>query len=251
MHLNIFNLSIYFKMNVMNVMIEKIMKLFDKIYKKGNNIKKSFEALDLYNIFRKLEKFTRVPILKKLVYEIVKFIGKDKAVEIGVGTGLWIKVLRKYGIDIIGIDRYDTYYRKLKEEEVFKYNNLKYILDKNYSTPYYVKNYHDGIKLLENRNVIIFMWTEIHHVKKNNKIEPYDYVYLKNFKGDKFIFVGEFPYSVDNDMIDLKYDPKDNDVSLTGSMKFFREMRKNWKIKKVIPFRFAGTHDKLYFFTRK
>lgn len=232
------------------------MKIFDIVYRDGyeilknnNNDNMAFDVFDYYMKNIKLENYTRVPILKKLVYEIVKFIGKDKAVEFGIGTGLWMKVLRKYGIDIIGIDKYDTEYRNLKEKKIVDFGKFKYILDKNYSIPYYVKNYKEGIKLTKDKNVIIFMWPEIH--RKNNKEEPYDYVYLKNFKGNKFIYVGEFPLSVQDDMIDLREDPEDSDATLTGSMKFFREMRKNWKIKKVISFRFAGTHDKLYLLVRK
>ena len=211
----------------------KIFKRIKKDFAKNFNdlLKKDYN--DKFDLFKKLTFYMAWVIpSKKLINEMVQFIGDDHVLEIGSGSGLWVYLLRLKGVTITPseISKYFKYKNSLNlkiDDRILKFPKT-FVPKKDYI----LKVSSNDLKLT---NVLMFMWP-LRGDKSN-----YSDIYLKKFKGDKVIYVGEEPWDYETSF------PR-----ATGSRNFFRELKKNWKLQKVVEYeKDLSLKDKMYLYVRK
>lgn len=95
---------------------------------------------------------------EKAIHKLVEFIGQDKCLEVGAGSGLWSKLLELNGVDIVATD--------IGNEKFTK----SFTIIKTLSAQEAVKTYKD-------RNVLFLCWS---------RVDP-----TQEFTGDKIIYIGE------------------------------------------------------------
>ena len=198
-------------------------KNFDDLLKKNYSEKMKF-------LFKLVYYLAWVIPSKKIINEMVQFIGDDHVLEIGSGSGLWAYLLRLEGVNITPteISKYFKYKNSLnlKIDDRILYFPKTFIPKKDYI----LKVSPNDLKLA---NVLMFMWP-LRGDKSN-----YSDIYLKKFKGDKVIYLGEEP--IDG-----------NIPTTTGSRNFFKELKKNWKLQEVIEYeQNYALNDKMYLYIRK
>lgn len=200
-------------------------KNFDDLLKKNYSEKMKF-------LFKLVYYLAWVIPSKKIINEMVQFIGDDHVLEIGSGSGLWVYLLRLKGVTITPseISKYFKYKNSLNlkiDDRILKFPKT-FVPKKDYI----LKVSPNDLKLA---NVLMFMWP-LRGDKSN-----YSDIYLKKFKGDKVIYVGEEPWDYETSF------PR-----ATGSRNFFRELKKNWKLQKVVEYeKDLSLKDKMYLYVRK
>ena len=99
---------------------------------------------------------------QKVIDDLKRFVGNDTVLEIGSGKGLWAYLLKSIGINVIATDikKYQSSFTDIEEMDSIKAVN-KYL----------------------NANVLMFIWPSYD--------ESWAYEALKNFHGNKVIYIGE------------------------------------------------------------
>ena len=123
---------------------------------------------------------------------LAQFIGKRRVLEVYAGTWLYAKLLKDENVDIVATDLNSFSYseRKSTFTDVEKLNSIDAVIK--YPT-----------------DVLLMCWPP-----KDYSSDKMDYQCLKEFKGDYFIFIGEFD-------------------GCTGSEELMNEINRNWKLSKT------------------
>ena len=154
---------------------------------------------------------------KKSLQKVKRFIGSDQVLEIGSGYGLWAKLMKDMGINVIATDA-------LSDPEQKKYRPL----DKTFTE---IENltHSDAINKYGSANVLMLSWPPYLCSMAAQSI--------KNFKGNKLIFIGE------------------GSGGCTADDDFFKELDNNWQeveqIKEFLAKRWVGIYDTLTLWKRK
>jgi len=114
-----------------------------------------------------VERYSWAVPSEEAINEIVKFVGKDKVIEVGAGLGLWAKLLHGHNIRIRATDNYDKGWYKAR-------NNFY---------PVRKVAYRRALKLYEKSEVLFLCWPPYN--------TPLAHHSLKMFNGNKFIYIGE------------------------------------------------------------
>ena len=108
-----------------------------------------------------IKKYSWAVPSKEAILEMVEFIGTDRCVETGAGSGLWSHLLQQCGADVIPTDN------KFKDWDHY-YSDVETLSDV------------DALKKYGDRNVLFLCWSTT---------DPVD-----QFRGDKIIYIGEEAY---------------------------------------------------------
>jgi hypothetical protein len=150
--------------------------------------------------------------------KLAQFIGNDTVLEVGSGYGLWSKLLNDMGVNTIATTR-----RSDNEQDATHMPQK----DRSFTDVENIKNL-DAVEKYPQANVLMMSWP------------PYNdamaYQTLKNFKGNKIIYIGE------------------GSGGCTGCDRFHNLLNKEWK--EVYDFdvedlpQWAGLHDAVYLYVR-
>jgi len=147
---------------------------------------------------------------KEAIEKIKQFVRNDTILEIGSGSGLWAKLLKDEGLNIIAtnkpFEKKEDY--KTKFTDVQELNHLRAIQKYGY------------------HNVLMISWPLYD--------DPMAYESLKDFQGNKLIFIGE------------------EQGGCTGCDNFFDLLNQEWKLYETINLpNWYGIYDSLLLFVRK
>ena len=150
---------------------------------------------------------------KKAIEKIKGFVGNDSIVEVGSGYGLWAKLLKDEGINIIATDAFR------EEDKNFVPNDTRYIDIENLNNEEAMEKYGDY-------SVLMMSWPPYHN--------SMSYDTISKFKGHKFIYIGE------------------GHGGCTGGQDFHDALNREWGIVEEICIpQWSGLHDNLVFYQRK
>lgn len=150
---------------------------------------------------------------KQAIEKLKKFIGTDRVLEIGAGYGLWAKLMQDANIPVTAID-------SLKGTGWYSPKNRE-----PYTTVEHLQH-DEALQKYPSHEILMFSWP------------PYNdamaYESLKNFKGDKLIYIGE------------------GQGGCTGDEQFCNLIHTEWQeVATVDVPRWRGIHDYIMLFVRK
>ena len=153
---------------------------------------------------------------KIAIRSIEKFVKNDRIIEVSAGYGLWAKLISDIGIEIIATDI-------INEEDGKRFHyipeNIQYINMEQL-------DYLSALKKYNNFEVLMMLWPIYDDSLAYNS--------LKEFKGDKFIYIGE------------------TQGGCNGDNKFFNLLDKEWEeVEMIIIPQWYGIHDYLCLYERK
>lgn len=197
-----------------NRSIEELSKMYPGIdkerlldWQKGDN----YFSYDRGEKFRQ-EYAWAVPT-KKAIEEIKQFVGNEQVIEIGAGLGLWAKLLQDIGIHVVPIDTF-TGRGKYYPENRIPYTDVEEI------------GHTDALHKYPSHRVLMLVWPPYD--------DPMAYETLKNFTGNKLIYVGE------------------SGGGCTGDDKFCYLLGSEWQeVKQINIPQWMGIHDYLWLYVRK
>ena len=201
--------------------IREEFKEFIEYLKQEGNSEESIEKIlndPLLLSFHKRNFFTRnyswsIPS-KTAINEIINFVGNDAVLEIASGHGIWAKLLQESNVNVKPTDYISSPKRK------------DHISNKAYDIDIEDLSANDAIQKYKNFNVLMMSWPPY--------AEPMAHQALKNFNGNKLIFIGE------------------GEGGCTGDDNFFKELNQNWNLIKEVDIpQWPYIHDYLYLYNRK
>lgn len=180
----------------------------------SNEAKKLMEPIVRRNLF--IENYGwSVPTLKA-VKEIKNFVGGDQVLEIASGYGLWAKLMKDAGINIVATDlqievpESQTYYKPKRKQ----YTDIE------------VLSHLDALNKYGHFGVMMLVWPPY--------ANPLAHEALKSFRGNKIILIGE------------------GESGCTGDDNFYCLLSKEWQeVKRVEIPRWERIYDDLTFWTKK
>lgn len=167
---------------------------------------------------------------KEIIDSIKTFVGNDLVLEVGSGYGLWAKLMRDIGINVIATNR--IYDKRDRQDTAFLPRGADYNF-----TDVEKLNHLEALNKYQNANVLLLNWPP--------DGDRMAYESLISFKGNKLIFVGE------------------SKSGCTGCDKFFDLIESDWKwignwedpeheeYATVELQNWKDMSDKLYFYIRK
>lgn len=204
------------------------------------------------------------------IMQIIEFVGEDVLLEVGAGTGFWSFIIKTLGGKVVSTDR--NYVSKVESsninsEVVLSDLNTKVVScdlntkvvtsnqksevdtsnqksevvssDKKYVDEYWPPECNFDkpfleMDIIDGKEAVIKYPTNALFICWPNYYSDWAYDALKEFKGNKFIYIGE-----------------DKD-GCCGTPMFFDLLKDEWDLKKKINIpRWSGLMDKLYFYERK
>jgi len=151
---------------------------------------------------------------KEAIEKLKSFIGGEQVLEVGSGLGLWAKLMRDIGINIIATEM---------EPDSSKNN---YIGERVPHTEIERINGMEAISKYGNSGVLFISWPPYDNPLANDIV--------KSFKGNKIIFVGE------------------GSGGCTGDDSFFCTIQNQWQEAGSVQIpRWTGIYDKIVLFVRK
>ena len=150
---------------------------------------------------------------QKAIEEIKQFTGTDTVLEVGSGFGLWAHLLQQSGVQVIPTDAFVPM-DKLHDPQTHTFTQVEKLKAL------------DAVSQYATSNVLMLVWPLYN--------DPMAYVALKNFKGNKVIYIGE------------------SEKGCTGDDNFCKLLNEEWKIVKNINIpRWNDIHDQIYLYTRQ
>ena len=155
---------------------------------------------------------------QEAVQKIKEFVGNGSIIEVGGGLGLWGKLLRDEGVNIVSTNRsYNKFNKKDKKHidiEKKRFIDIEEL---------------DHLKAIEKYGdfeILLMSWPPYD--------DPMAYETLKNFRGNKVVFIGE------------------SGGGCTGCGKFFTLLYNEWeRIQSIGIPQWTGLHDDITFYVRK
>jgi len=195
-----------------------------------SEVEKSIIFSPLYDFLRR-DKFVSeyswaVPSEKSINY-MKQFIGGELALELGSGNGLWAKLLKDSGLNIIPTDpaiwSLDSTYNPNKEDKYIEVEKINHIQA--------IEKYHDA-------NILIFIWPSYD--------ENYAAEAVELFSGNKIIYIGEGKNGCTaNDRFHELLDDEWRLVYSDGCEVNKNESNKSYEID-----RWTAIYDKIFFYIR-
>lgn len=178
----------------------------------GNNVMLSCLESSYRNLFVKQYSWA-IPCRESI--QIIKdFVGADTVLEIGSGSGLWAYLLQASGVNIIATDIENEHRRP-----AYRYLPIEMI------------DYHEAIPKYQT-NILMLCWGDVNP--------------LRQFKGNKYIYIGEADGCTSGYPLDDNYDDSDDSDNNNNQPVV------QWNLTKVFPIKhWSGIKDKLYLFERK
>jgi len=188
------------------------------------------DLLNFHRRFRFVAEYSWAFPDKKIIDYMKRFIGNDSAIEIGAGHGLWSRLLKDIGINIVATDP-----QLFPSNSISGYN----ISDINKQWTNVEKmNHIESLNNFPNANVLILIWPSYQETYANES--------LNLFKGNKVIYIGEWK-------------------GCTADDNFHDSLCRNWKLvnadhveidekdddKSYDITRWRDIYDDVYFFVRK
>lgn len=219
---------------------DEIMKDIEKYGPKGTEYPGDIDAeidkykdkqKDLYD-FRRRYKFVSdyswaVPN-REIIDYIKKFVGNDKAIEIGAGYGLWAKLLKDMGLNIVAIDPMIF----PGDKEIYDIGNE----DKKWTQVEKMDHY-EALDNFPDANVLIFIWPSYD--------EGYAYEALELFDGNKIVYIGEGRGGCTAD--ESFHNLLDNEWGLVNAeCSSITDERQSYSVDQ-----WPGLHDSAFFYIRK
>ena len=132
------------------------------------------------------------------------FVGSDKLLSCASGNGLWELFIQSRGVDVVATDTKPcSTYHPVEEMDAI-----------------------EAVKKYADHNCLMMSWPAYD--------DPMAYSCLKEFTGNKLVYIGEDEYGC------------------TGDGAFHELLKEEWKKVDVVFIRqFPGIHDALFFYTRK
>lgn len=165
---------------------------------------------------------------KEAIEELVKWIGGSRVIEIGAGRGLWARLLSEEGVSVEASD-----ISHIKDNKFFNFNEQENDDKEKHKTYFEIKEIsgEEHAKTGTTNDVLMMVWP---YFEGSLEKEDWQSLALKNFKGSKFIFIGESEYGA------------------TGSPALWNEIRKNWITERYISIpNWRGISDAIQLYRRK
>ncbi len=194
-----YDFSQLYQLNTVNKKLNYLRQIY-KEFKKSQN--KFLKPLVVFQISWALPS-------KKVLNEIKSFVDDDHVLEIYSGKGFWASLLKEMNVYVIATDNFQAF-------------------------PFYVNTFTtvENLEAIESvskyeTNVLMMIWPP-------NDINSLSHQCLKNFKGYKFIYIGE------------------NSKGGYSNPLFFKELKENWKLVKCTSLiNFPGLKDQCWFYVKK
>lgn len=152
---------------------------------------------------------------KEAIEELKKFINNETVLEIGSGYGLWAKLLKDAGVNVIATDLPFSNKQDSHRPKKIKFTEIEEIDAEVTIQKYIYKPY-----------VLMMSWPPYD--------DPMAAKSLKGFKGNKLIFIGE------------------GEGGCTGDDQFFKILKTEWNFVKEINIpQWSGIHDYISLYDRK
>ena len=149
---------------------------------------------------------------QKAIEEIKQFTGTDTVLEVGSGFGLWAHLLQQSGVQVIPTDAFVPM-DKLHDPQTHSFTQVEKLKAL------------DAVSQYATSNTLMLVWPLYD--------DPMAYMALKNFKGNKVIYIGE------------------SGGGCTGDDNFCKLLNEEWKIVKHIDIpQWKDIHDQIYLYTR-
>ena len=197
--------------------IEHIMKRMNMSKEEAEDFFYKNDALsEMYRRDAFVKRYSWASPTKEAIERIKQFTGNDTILEIGSGYGLWARLLKDEGVNIVATNKPFT-----KEDgHIPEIKNISFIEEIE------ELDHKKAIEKYGKYNVLMMCWPPYD--------DPMAYESLKEFKGNKLIFIGE------------------GHGGCTGCDNFFELLSKEWNLYKVITLpQWWGIHDSLFLYIRK
>ena len=148
-------------------LLDKIKLRHSKIFDESTNVIRTdiYKVKDNYNAI-----YGYAVPTEEAIDHITEFVGEDEVIEVGAGKGLWAKLLKCKGVDIIATDDFSTHQDVLHAETFTDIEDL--------SAKQAVRKY-------GSHNVLMMVWPAPGHLSSMASDA------LKSFTGNKIVYVGE------------------------------------------------------------
>ena len=150
---------------------------------------------------------------KEAIEKIKEFVGNESVLEVGAGRGLWAKLMQDAGISVVPTDYFVSHgIEKEKNPRTFtEVEKLKHL---------------DAVNKYGDNKVLMLSWPPYN--------DPMAYETLKNFNGDKLIYIGE------------------GVGGCTADDQFCKLLNELWQEIEIIDIpQWSGIHDYLTLYVRK
>lgn len=162
---------------------------------------------------------------REAIQQILKWSSGGKIIEIGAGRGLWAKLLRDEGALVEASDPNPP-----DENHFFKNWSNEADRDGHVYDQIERVSGEEHASRSETGDTLMIVWPYF----EDSGDSDWQASAVRNFKGDKIVFVGE------------------HEGGATGSPQFWREINKNWTVAGHVEIpKWAGMHDSVMLFRRK
>lgn len=203
---------------VYNEWIKKAMGLYEDIEEAGPQPNTSMYDTNVWDKRRDFAKnYSWAVPDRNAIEQIKRFVGNERILEIGSGTGVWAKLIQDAGISITPTD--------LSPGETLNINNKKRTRTPTH-TDIQELSHQQAIKQFGDHSVLMLCWPLYDH--------PMAYEALKAFRGNKLIYIGE-GYG-----------------GCTGDEKFCNLLERKWTMTQRVEIpRWTGIYDSVQLHIRK
>ncbi len=162
------------------------------------------------------------PITQEAINFIKKYAGGSRVLEIGCGSGIYAKILRDNGVDVIASDAC----RINKEGLPNSKTRMAYFTNEKAISNIICKNAVTAVKNHgQNSNLSLFLSFPLPHDYNSNSNISYDKAALHNFKGNKFFLIANYQGPLNS----KNYKNSISDDS-TGSHGFHEYLTEKWNM---------------------
>jgi hypothetical protein len=127
---------------------------------------------------------------QEAIKAIADFVGEDKVLEVGAGSGLWAKLLSDQGVHVTAIDNLSWNGRSSVALQFGKFHLIERL------------NSSSAVRRYRDHSVLLFIWPPLHNQMSVRA--------LRLFSGNKVVYIGEWQ-------------------AATATPSFHKLLRKEWK----------------------